>query len=578
MRLSGIVSRLGIQTTGYRSQGLTADMLLGSINALDYTLWILAFAALIFQGAIAAYMPLAITLLLLSTAALIGLIATTSKIPMSFAGPEEQAAIILGLVALVMNERFAEFHSPHAAAATMFAIMALSSVLMALSFYLSARFNLGRVIQVIPFPVLCGYLAGTGWLFVEAGISMNSGVDFDVGIGAALHSGADKAGIGFFFPHMYANEILVFDALIRWLPAFAAGAFIFVALQIREHWLVIPLTLIAVISIFYGIAWSHGAGIEQLRAEGWLFHVGSDADVSGLFTLDFGHIDWQFVVDMLPEMITMVAMTLLTTAVALSAMEAGTDITIDFNDELKSHAVANLGCALFLGMPGATEDAATIMAKRMGGSSRLLPLFACVLFIAAAFAGPAVISYVPKVVMGALVFYAALSLFYDYLIDACRRLSRADVATVWIVFGGVVLFDFVPALLIGLAITCIQFMVRYAQVSIVESTRLLADDPRTRVFNLQGYLFFGTVNSFFEQVKTILDGTDAGSRFIFNFDRVSGIDYTAAQTIGRIFRLLEGKQIALVCCGLKGETERTFEKAEVLAETSCTVVASAERA
>src|SRR5262249_56500174 len=135
--------------------------------------------------------------------------------------------------------------------------------------------------------------------------------------------------------------------------------------------------------------------VAELGAGGLVFQVETETGRGNFTSLDFSHINWMFVASMLPQIVTIVVLCLFTIGITLSALEAGTDIPVDFNQELRSHAAANLGGAICLGMPGSSDDSSTIMAKRMGGSSRILPLTGCVLYIVAALVGGSAISYVP---------------------------------------------------------------------------------------------------------------------------------------------------------------------------------------
>ena len=181
-------------------------------------------------------------------------LAITSKFPVHIAGIEEQAVAILATIAILLNGRINEFTGTDAAAATMFVIMALSTLLLGLCFHLAARFNLGLLIQLMPFPVVCGFLAGTGWLFFSTAIQMLTDVEISI----------------FKLPH-----ILTYDLLIRWLPALACGLAIFAIMRVKEHFLTLPATLLACCLGFYAIAYWQGASLEGLREEagcfGWVW-------------------------------------------------------------------------------------------------------------------------------------------------------------------------------------------------------------------------------------------------------------------------------------------------------------------
>jgi len=263
---------------------------------------------------------------------------------------------------------------------------------------------------------------------------------------------------------------------------------------------------------------------------------------------------------------------------------------------LRSHGAANVASAAVLGMPGLADIPATVISRHLGASSRLLPLATCAVCLASAFAGGSFIAFVPKFLMGALVFLAATQFIHEYLIQACRLMSRSDAGTVWLIFGVIVLVDFIPGVAIGIVLTSLLFIVRYSKIDIVGSVFFLSElsssvdrsaaernilrqfGDRVRVFNLRGFIFFGTANLFFERMKQICGQSDGSVYFIFNFRRVSGIDSTAVQVFQKIINLLKSKSIVPVVCSLSPEAGKAFTISGVFSEADCLTLADLDLA
>src|SRR5690606_5104476 len=72
---------------------------------------------------------------------------------------------------------------------TMFAIITLTSLTVALSFLLVGRFHLTRLLELLPYPVICGFMAGIGWLLLQAGV----GVAVDLPISRELLNALEDA-------------------------------------------------------------------------------------------------------------------------------------------------------------------------------------------------------------------------------------------------------------------------------------------------------------------------------------------------------------------------------------------------
>ena len=555
--------------SGFRSKSPLAEALMGGMFGVNNVLWAYTFASLIFTGALSAYLPLAVTIILISTAVVAGVVGLISKIMGHVASLEDGVVAILATVAILANDHIAEFRSVDAAAATMFTTMALVSLCGGLSYLLLARFDLGLLIQLMPFPVVCGFLAGAGWLFAMAGISMTTGLDIDV--------------------FQFAS-VLTPETLIRWVPALASGAGISILLRRVDHPFTLPLSLLACAALFFAINFAEGVTLGELRANDWFFGMAADAHGKGPGSLDFAGINWRFVLSVLPQIGAMIMISLLSASFSLSALELGVGRPIDYRHELMTLGFANIASAACLGLSGSSEVPTTAMAQRTGVNSRLLPIAACVPLGATALIGGNFIGFVPKMAMGALVFLTAVQFIREYLVDTCRQMAATDVATVWLIFGIIVLVGFIPGVLAGLILTSLLFIVRYSKIEIVGSSyslnqisssveRALTEravlrrfGDEVQLFNLRGFLFFGTANMFFERMKTICGQAQAGSHFIFNFRRVTGIDSTAAQVFLKILNLLEGHESIPIFCALSDETTRAFERAGVLADSDCLVL------
>ncbi|MBE0612876.1 MAG: cyclic nucleotide-binding domain-containing protein [Burkholderiales bacterium] len=558
-----ILTRLGVRTTGYRPKFLATDLSLGAINGIDYVLWGYTFSSMIFTGALSGYLPVAVAVLMVSSTIIAVVVATTSDFPVNVAGLAEQAVAILATVAILMNGRMGEFAGVDAAAATMFVIMALTTLLFGVCLHLAAKFNLSLIIQLMPFPVVCGFLAGTGWLFFSAAITTMTDAEVE-------------------FAHL--SRLFALDSLVHWMPALACGLAITVLMKVKDHYLTLPASLLACFAGFYAFAYWQGMPLDALRDGGWVFKLEHAAGVKGLADLDFAGVNLSFIVSVLPEIATIVLICLLSASFAFSALELGSGGSLDLRHELSSHGSANVVSGLGFGLPGITDVAYSVMYHRMGASSRLPALMTGGFCLLAAFLGGSAVEYLPKLLVGALVFLAAIHLIHDWLIAACRQMNRADALTVWLIFGVIVVVGFIPGILLGIILTSLMFIVRYSKIEVVGSSFSLdkmssSVDRSSReialirefgkavsVFNLRGFLFFGSANVFFERIKATCQQETGHSYFIFNFRRVLGIDSTAAQVFVKLINFLDSKGITPIFCGMNHTVSEAFRVSKVFGE------------
>lgn len=146
---------------------LLPNFFAGLISGLVTLTYSLSFAALIFSGSLSSYLPLGISSALIS-AALIALgVACGSSLPFAIAGPDPNSSALLALVAASIATQLTAQNSPATIFPTVWAAIALSTIFTGIFLFSLGRLRLGRFVRFIPYPVMGGFLAGTGWLVVR---------------------------------------------------------------------------------------------------------------------------------------------------------------------------------------------------------------------------------------------------------------------------------------------------------------------------------------------------------------------------------------------------------------------------
>src|SRR5210317_1262059 len=221
-----------LRTTGYRSKSITADVSLGIFDGLDNALWCYAFATVIFAGVMAQFLPLLIVILLCGWAMLGIFVAVTSEKQVHIVSLDEQAVVILASIASLMVVSMGEENVATNGLATMLAVMSLSALGVALFFWVIGHYRLTRLLELMPYPVICGFMAGIGWLLLEAGV----GVAIDV-------------------PIAEFNEAISLPGTVSRLLMFIAGAIglLIAVTRLKRAW-ALPVASLVLVIVFYAVA------------------------------------------------------------------------------------------------------------------------------------------------------------------------------------------------------------------------------------------------------------------------------------------------------------------------------------
>lgn len=168
MRIAASVKRMNFQKTGYDSNSFLVDAALGVVDGADSVLWCYAFASIVFSGVMSVFLPLGLVIFLGGWALLSIFIALTSRAPVHMIAIDEQAVVIIGSISALMIASFGDEAASLRGLATILAIMSRVSFAVAISFFLASRYHLARLLELLPYPVICGFMAGIGWLLLDA--------------------------------------------------------------------------------------------------------------------------------------------------------------------------------------------------------------------------------------------------------------------------------------------------------------------------------------------------------------------------------------------------------------------------
>ena len=153
-------------------QPIITNVQAGVLSAILEVLGVIAFAALIFSGPLAAHLATGIVLLLISTT-VIGLVGTLgSSYPGMLASLRTpMIPVLAAMVAATAATMTAEGREADLLGTTI-ATLGITSIVTGLALGLLGRFGLGRLVRYFPYPVMAGFFAGTGAYLFTGGLSI----------------------------------------------------------------------------------------------------------------------------------------------------------------------------------------------------------------------------------------------------------------------------------------------------------------------------------------------------------------------------------------------------------------------
>lgn len=521
---------------------------------------VISFAILIFSGELSTFATLGIGMVLFGGMILHVILALTSSVPGMIGGPQDSPSAIMGLTALSIAASM-EGAPAEAKFITVVVVVMLTSVLSGLLFVLIGGFKLSRLVRFIPYPVVGGFVAGTGLLLAEGAV------------GVLLGKLPSLANLGSLFTP---------ERLLLWVPGVLFGTIVLVASRRSTYFLTYPALLVGAVLVFYLVLWSTGYNVQDARQMGWLLGPFPHGTLWKPLDLSLlAEVNWKLIAAHSGNMIAVAMISLVALLLNASALELIAQKDVDLNRELISTGIANIAGGLLGSPTGYHQLGISSLAFRMGISSRVVSLFAASVTGLALLFGASLLSLIPKLIVGGLILFVGLSFLVEWLYDAWFQLPHTDYALIWVILVVVGLAGFLQGVGTGIVIAILLFVVNYSRIDIVkdsltgETYRSSTERPlehrqlikrlgqQIQILRLHGFVFFGTSQGLIRRIGDRLkDASLEKMRYlILDFQHVSALDSSAVFSFVRLKQLADANQFVIVLTDVNPATKAQLARA-----------------
>ncbi|NDJ33520.1 MAG: SulP family inorganic anion transporter, partial [Chloroflexi bacterium] len=515
-----------MSTTSLRESPVSA-VLSGLIIGFMQIIFATSLASLIFTGGLGSFLPRAIGIAIVATAVASGTVALLS------------ARGVQGRIQSAPNALFVAVAGGVLAAGgnpeTVLVSIVVTTLLTSAVILIMTALNLGALVRFLPYPVVAGFLAGTGWLLITGAISTMLDAPSDANILMLLASP---------------------DQFILWIPGVLVAVALLIVPRFINHPLSLPITLGLIIAIFFiglrvaGITLDEAAGIGLL--------LGDLGEIRWrLLSTDLlAQTNWQAILAQSGTIATVIAISVVHLLLNASGLESVLEEDVDLNKELRVSGLLNFIATLTGGFIGYQSLSLSALSTKLAGRTRLIGIIAAVVSIIALLIGGELLFFFPRPLLGGLLLFLGLELIEDWVISAWKRFALPEYAVILIILVTIATTDFLTGVGVGLVLMVIIFVVSYSQLSPVRSqldaTMIRSSVERPRRFRdtldklgkrvlimeMQGFLFFGTAHSLYERIRGAYD--DEPPRYlILDFSRVNGLDSSAAFSFSKVKRLAD---------------------------------------
>jgi len=392
--------------------------------------------------------------------------------------------------------------------------------------------KLGRFINLIPHPVVSGFMSGIGVII----ILLQLGPLF----GHAVIPGPLASAIA--LPEILNGSVT--SALL--IGSLALVIVYFLPKKINR---LIPSPLLALIVGTVVLYFWLGADITAVAENGkTIYKVG---EVSVLGDIPFG-----FPVPQMPAIELSLLVSMVKSALILAALGSidslltslvADNVTRTYHEsdrELIGQGIGNTIAGFFGALPGAGATMRTVVNVRAGGLTPLSGALHAIVLLAIVLGAGKVAAYIPHAVLaGILVKVGTDIIDWDYL-KRMRSAPKAGIAIMFTVFGLTVFVDLVTAVAIGMIMSAFLFMQRMVDLQLNSITAItspgeespLSDEEakilseangRILLFHISGPMSFGAAKSTARRLAKF----DEYDVLIMDLSDVPQVDFTSCRAL-----------------------------------------------
>ncbi len=415
--------------------------------------------------------------------------------------------------------------------------------------------KLGKLIEIVPYPVTIGFTAGIGVVIATFQIK-----DF---FGLAIES---------MDGHYLEKLSLILHALptINWQETLIGGLTLIVLIAWPKLRSKIPGHLAA---LFLGsiAAWMLNQFTQDFSVAtiGSRFHFVIDGVTGNGIPRSLPTFEWpwnlpnangepigmsfELVRVLLPSAITIAILGSLESLLCAVVADGMSGKKHNPNDELIGQGIGNIVSPLFGGLPATAAIARTAANVKAGGSLPLASVVHSLLILIGILLLAPLLSYIPMASMSALLLMVAWNMSEaGHFVRTVKVAPRDDVLVLILCFLLTVFFDMTIAVAVGMGLAAILFIrasISLTDTAVIEGTHEAYDIPdNTVIYDINGPLFFGSAQKALKTISTVQPDVQI---VILDMSEVTLLDMSAIIAMESIANDLSSKNVGLIINNLQ---------------------------
>lgn len=536
------------------------DLAAGTLSGFVGFASTISYGVLIFGvPALAPHLATGFHTILLASCILCLVVALGSSSPFSIAGPTPKPTAIVALMAASLSrDLVAAEVPPEQILITVLMMLSVSAILTGLFLYLLGAWRCGRLLSFVPYSVVAGFMASTGFLLIRGGLEV-------------LLKEPPTLQMLRHPPEVAGPALLSAAAVLLGVPL--AKRFIHPALGM-------PIGLILGSVVFFVSLQSFGMTPDAAREQGLLFKLPRLVE-SGVHLPTLDGVRTDLLMKQWQNLLALALVVVFSIMFTSMGMDVATEQDVDFDREMQVNGLANVLAGLAGGIVGCVSTTRSLLHHKAGAVTRKAGVWCAVLILIATLFLLPYAEYLPKPVLVGLLLFLGMDMLHAWMWKSYRQLSHFEFALLMGILVLVAVQGLVVGVVFGLMVALVYFVYSYSQTNCIRYNFTVADRAsnkeraleiagalkkhgrQARVFSLQGYVFFALASRILAEARMRIE-TEKLRYLMLDFRLVQGLDVSSVISLCKLEKACERNGAELALCGVKPDMDALLKQGGLL--------------
>jgi SulP family sulfate permease len=248
---------------------------------------------------------------------------------------------------------------------------------------------------------------------------------------------------------------------------------------------------------------------------------------------------------------------------------------LDSNQEMLGMGLANIGCALYQGMPASGSLTRSQLNWNSGAATPLASIISGLLCAIGAYALGPYIKYIPVSVLGVLVIAIGLSLINRHVLRVVWNATGSDRIVFITTFAAALLIRLDFAIILGTGTSVLLFLRKAAQPELTEfspdgegqlapaGSGSPSSAPEISIVHVEGDLFFGASELFRDQMRRVCE-KPALKVVLLKMRNAYHLDATSVLALEELVRYMREQNHTLLVSEVRKDAVRIFKNSGLI--------------